>query len=157
MADCGHLCCPIRSNPYHAHLRPPQACPGCRRDEPHKNSHPCVEPAAPVDPSQWPQVALPPSASPHPRVHTLFPVPELSDVEHMDADLDHVVRDVLRWLPEGDELQELVLCAALHAYGEALEERELQGLELRFWRRLLVGSALGWLATALDVRCWTNS
>jgi hypothetical protein len=114
------------------------------------------------DPGHWPQVTLPLSASPHPCLHTLRPVPDLSNVEHMDADLDHVVRSVLRWLlpeattlPDGDRLQELVLCAALHAYGEALEDPELEGLELRSWRNLLVGSALGWLAIALDAPCWT--
>jgi hypothetical protein len=33
-ADCGHDCCPIRPNAYHAHRRRPQDCPACRIPEP---------------------------------------------------------------------------------------------------------------------------
>jgi hypothetical protein len=156
MADCGHLCCEIRSNPYHTHLHAPEVCPGCLGYEPQGNSPSFVRSSAFVDPLHWPPTTFPTSAWPHPRRRPLFPVPELSDVEHMDADLDDVVHRVLRWLApdaahlrDGEQLQELVLCAALQVYGEALEDTALEGLELGMWRRVLVGKVLGRLALSV--------
>jgi hypothetical protein len=154
MADCGHLCCAIWSNPYHTHLRPPEACLGCLRYRAHKKAPTFGEPEAFVRPGRRPQIAFPISARSHPCAPALFAVPELSDVEHMDADLDHVVRNVLQWLvpacgsdlSNGERLRGQVLNAALHVYGEALEDRDLEGLELRLWRRVLVARVLGRLA-----------
>lgn len=153
MSDCGHACCDIRSNPYHQHPDPPNACLRCLTlAVAGDRASPLARAAARV------RRTVPPGPAPAPeRGPAGGRAAPADDAERMAADVSRIVRTVLTrlapeiaGLPAGGELERTVLAHAIRAYLDALDDPDLHGLDERQRATALagrVGLALAFPAT----------
>jgi hypothetical protein len=124
MSHCGHQCCEIPSNGYHAHIEPPATCPRCGGTG-----------------STVVSRSRPSSAG---------PANESAVVGRIVADVVARVAPEIPGLPRDGELAGMVASHALAAYAAGLIDPDVQVLDEREQRTVLagrVGLALAFPAT----------
>jgi hypothetical protein len=139
VTDCGHPCCQIRQNGFHAHPDPPEHCPHCRALA--VSSYRIAGPARRDGPCR-PRAAAPVIE----HLRRAGGAPDPVDVEHMADEVARIVQTVITRIaphipdiPAGAELDQVVLAHALRIYVDALDEPQLHGVDARQWRAVLAG------------------